>query len=221
MSNSDSRSIADVRKKFYETHELISTSYHEAGHLIYGLLHNLDIISVLVFVDKRSKRIEGELHYDPPALSEIKDPVLRNNRLHAEIGLSYAGLVAEKHYFKLISGSNKFPMFLKEGSSRDFLEAGKLFDKYKLSKPGIKRFKYKQKILKQIDIELQNNWNAITLIAHGLFKKKRFSLLELRKILTKKTKNKDFWKKKFKINDKLYGNFEPLDEKDIKSILSL
>jgi ATP-dependent Zn protease len=221
MANNSTGSIGNIRKKFHETHELISTSYHEAGHTVYGLLHFMNIGPVLVFEDKKSKRIHGFTHYDPSQLSQIQDPVLFSDRLHAEIGLSYAGLVAEKRHFKMISGSDKFPMFLKEGSSHDFAEAATLFDKYNLSEPGRKRYKYKQKLLKLVDQELQEHWDAVTLVAHGLFKKKNIELSELKVLLTRKTEDKEFWKKIFKVHDQMYSNSEPLDEKDLKSILSL
>lgn len=221
MANNSTGSIGNIRKKFHETHELISTSYHEAGHTIYGLLHFMNIGPVLVFEDKKSKRIHGFTHYDPASLSKIQDPTLFSDRLHAEICLSYAGLVAEKRHFKMISGSDKFPMFLREGSSHDFSEAADLFEKYNLSEPGRKRYNYKQKLIKLVDQELQEHWDAVTLVAHGLFKKKKIELSELKVLLTRKTENKEFWKKIFKVHDELYSNSEPLDEKEFKSILSL
>jgi ATP-dependent Zn protease len=219
MASNNAGSIGNIRKKFHNTHELISTAYHEAGHTVYGLLHNINIESVLVFADKKTKRINGFTHYHPSDLVQIQDPELLNDRLHAEICLSYAGLVSEKRYFKMISGSDKLPMFLREGSSNDLSEAAGLFEKYNLSEPGHKRYNYKQKLIKQIDLELQENWIAITVIAHALFKKKRLSFIEIKDLLIRKAGNKEFWKKQFKILDQLYGNAEPLDEKNIKSIL--
>lgn len=220
MTNS-AGSIGNIRKKFHETHELISTAYHEAGHAVYGLLHYINIGPVLVFEDRKSKRIHGFTHYDPAILSEIQDVILFNDRLYSEIGLSYSGLVAEKRHFKMMSGSDKFPMFLREGSSHDFSEAASLFEKYNLSEPGRKRYNHKQKIIKTIDRELQKHWNAVTLIAHSLFKKKKISALEIKELLIKKSHDKDFWKQKFKIHEQLYNNSESLDEKDIKSIMDL
>jgi ATP-dependent Zn protease len=214
-------SIKNIRKKFHITHELISTAYHEAGHTIYGLLHHMKINSVLVFQDKITKRIHGFTQYDPPDLSEIEDNHLFNDRLHAEICLSYSGLVAEKRYFKMISGTDKFPMFLREGSSHDFSEAAALFQKYGLCKPGRERYNYKQRLIKQIDKELYEHWDAVTLIAHKLFKRKRINFLEMKSLLIRKSENKDFWKKQFKELDKMYNNFDDLDEKDQKYILSI
>lgn len=221
MANNSAGSIGNIRKKFHKTHELISTAYHEAGHTIYGVLHCMDIGSVLVFEDKKSKRIHGFTHYDPALLSKIKDSSLFNDRLHAEICLSYAGLVAEKRHFKMISGSDKFPMFLREGSSHDFSEACALFQKYSLCKPGRERYRYKQKLIREIDQELQEYWNAVTLVAHALFKKKKVDFTELKDLLTRKSEDKEFWKKKFKTIEQMYCNSEGLDEKEQKYILSI
>ena len=221
MPNNDTGSIGNIRKKFHQTHELISTSYHEAGHTIYGLLHYMKIESVSVFTDKKSKRIEGFTYYNSPTVSSIQDPILFNDRLHAEICLSYAGLVAEKHHFKLISGSDKFPMWLREGSSNDTTSAAALFQKYGLVEPGRKRYNYKQKLIKITNQELKDHWDVVTLVAHSLVKKKKIYYSELQDLLTRKSKDKQFWKDKFRAINFIYNNPETLDENTIKSIMSL
>gem|GEM_PF-2572852 len=220
MSN-NTGSIGNIRKKFHYTYELISTAYHEAGHTIYGLLHYMNINSVLVFKDKKSKRIHGFTHYDPADLSKIQDVNLFNDRLHAEICLSYAGLVAEKRSFKLLSGTDKLPMFLREGSCHDFSEAAELFQKWSLCKPGRERYNYKQRLINQIDQQLIDHWDAVSLVAHSLFKKKKIIFSELQNLLTKKSQKKQFWKNQFKVINYMYNNNEILDEKQLKSILSL
>lgn len=214
-------SIINIRKKAYEIHELISTAYHEAGHTIYGLLNYMKIESVYVFEEKKSKRIEGFTYYNSPDLGTIKDNILLNNRLYAEIGLSYAGLVAEKHHFKMISGSEKFPLFLRDGSSHDTFSASQIIRKFDLAPPGQKRYSYKKKVIKEVRVELCEHWDAVTLIAHALFHKKKLNFLDLKSILLKKSKNKEFWKNKFKTISSFYDNVETIDEKKLKFILSL
>jgi hypothetical protein len=211
--------IADIRKKFHKTHELISTSYHEAGHTLYGLLHLMKIESVLVYEEKKSKRICGFTHYNSPDLAEIKDPELLNERVHAEICLSYAGLIAEKRYFKVISGSDKFPMFLREGSSSDINCASVLIKRFNTAPSGRKRYKYKQELIKQIGVEILTNWNDVVLIAHALFKKKKLYFHDLRTLLTQKSENKKFWKAQFALITHTYENTGLLDENYLKSIL--
>jgi hypothetical protein len=221
MTNNSAGTIGNIRKKCHETFELISTSYHEAGHTVYGLLHLIKIESVSVFENKKSKRIEGFTHYDSASLEQFSDPELFSERLHAEIGLSYSGLVAEKRHFKMVSGSDKFPMFLRDGSSNDTTSAAALFQKYNLVEAGKKRYNYKQRFIKTVDQELQEHWDAVTLVAHGLIKKKKIYFPELQEILTRKTEDKQFWKDQFKAINYFYNNAEHLDEKDIKCILSL
>jgi len=68
-------SIGEIRKKVTKTHELISTSYHEAGHVIYALLHFMLVDSVQIYEDKKLKRINGVTYYDfPIEFDTISDP---------------------------------------------------------------------------------------------------------------------------------------------------
>lgn len=221
MANNSIGSINEVRRKAYEIHELISTSYHESGHTIYGLLHCMKIESVYVYEDKKSKRIGGFTYYDSPVLDKIEDPVLLFNRVRAEIGLSYAGLAAEKNHFKATTGSNKFPLFLREGSSTDTLSASHIIKKFDLAPSGKKRYCYKKKVITEVTKELCQHWDAVTIVAHALFNKKRLNFYELKALLLRKSKNKEFWKEKFKSINSFYNNDLPIDEKKIKYILSL
>jgi hypothetical protein len=213
--------IGDIRKKVTKTHELISTAYHESGHTVYALLHHMRVQSVCIFEDKKSKRIHGFTHYDSPEISTIKDFELRNTLILNEIKLSYAGLTAEKYHFKCITGSDKFPMFLKDGSSDDTLSAAALIKKYNLAPPGRKRYNFKQKLIRETLHEQQQHWDAVTVIAHALFQHKKLNYQDLRELLTKKTRNKKFWKEQFKSISFISDNAASLDENDLKSILSL
>lgn len=221
MANNGIGTIDEIRKKSHQIHEFISTAYHEAGHTIYGLLHFMKIESVYIFEEKKSKRIEGFTHYTSPPLDSIQDPTLLDNRIYSEIGLSYSGLVAEKYYFKTASGSDKFPLFLRDGSSHDTYSASQVIRKYNLAPPGRKRYDFKKKIIREINHELQENWDAVTLVAHALFQKKKLSYSELKDLLTKKGKNKSFWKEQFKSINYLYDNAAHLGEKDFKEMLSI
>lgn len=189
-------SIGEVRKKVTKTYELINTSFHEAGHAVYALLSLMKVSSVYIFEHKIYKRVHGFTQYESHDLDEnhINFHIL----LEQEIGLSYAGLLAEKYHYKSISGSDQIPMFIKEGSYEDLLAIRKIIEKYNLAAPGKKRSAYKQKMARKTLSVLIKHWDAIELIAHGLFKHKRLSYDDLRELLTKKSKNKVFWKEQFK-----------------------
>lgn len=206
MANNGIRSISDIRKKVTKTYEFISTSYHEAGHTVYGLLHLMKIDSVNVYEDKKFKRIHGFTHYNSTALETIEDAAFLTDRAIAEIGLSYAGLVAEKHQFKLASGSDKFPLFLKDGSSEDTMSASSIIRKYNMAPPGRKRYEFKKKMIKKVGYELQDHWDAVTIIAHALFRRKQLSFFDIKELLTKKTKDKKFWKEQFKYIASMYDD---------------
>ncbi len=204
-----------------QIHELITVSYHEAGHVIYGLLHFMKIDQAFLFESKTIKgRINGLTHFDSILNpGELFDSDLIAGRVNAEVCMHYAGLVAEKHLFKMTSGSDKFPLFLKDGSEDDIYEVAQMIKKHNLALPGKKRYAYKKKLMKETLSELQNNWKAVSLVAHVLFEKKKINFLELKELLTKKSADKEFWKEQFKTINYIFDNRDTLDEKKLKSIL--
>jgi hypothetical protein len=216
-----SGSIAEIRKKVTKTHEFISTSYHEAGHTIYALLHLMRVSSVSVFENKRVKRIHGNTYYECPSdFDEVEDANLLNMLVKAEVGISYAGLIAEKSLFRSISGSKQTPTFISDGSTDDNKSAREVIKKYNLAPPGPKRTAYKQKVMREVQKELHTHWDAVMIVSHALFRHHRLSFEDLRELLTKKSRNKKFWKEQFKKISYFYDNNQNLDEKDLKSMLS-
>ena len=113
-------------------------------------------------------------------------------------------MIAEKQHFKNISGSDKFPLLLRESSSDDTSYAAGLIKQYNIVPAERKRFYYKKKLIKETLIELREHWDAVTLVSHALFKKKKLSYHELKILLTRKTKNKELWKNKFKVVDRIF-----------------
>lgn len=190
-------SIGEIRKKVTKTYELITTSYHEAGHAVFALLCEMKVSSVCIFEHKMLKRIHGFTQYESPDLDPHHS--LFDVRLQQEIGLSYAGLLAEKYHFKSISGSDQIPMFIKEGSSNDLMSVRKAIHKYNPAPAGKKRTLYKQKIARNTLNMLIEYWDAVELIAHSLFKRRKLTFQDLRQLLIKKSKNKKYWKEQFRI----------------------
>lgn len=191
-------SISNTRKKLVEDYDLIFTSIHESGHVIFGLLHNMKINQVKITQNIKNIRISGLTIYNFPTLKLIKDNELVKYLAHSEIGMNYAGIEAEKILYTKISGSINFLKIFKEGSSNDFSEANKLIKKYNIMPPGIKRYNYKILYKKQISKELELYWDDVTLISHKLFANKYLSFRSLKKLLVTKSDKKDFWEKKFK-----------------------
>lgn len=195
-------SIGEIRKKFTKVYESIATSYHESGHTVFALLSLIKINYVHVFEHKILKRMHGFTYYEYRDL-DINSSNF-NTLLQQEIGFSYAGLLAERHHFKSISGTDRVPMFIREGSSGDLSSIRKTINKYNPAPPGKKRDAYKKKIAKETLQSLVQHWDAVDLIAHALFKHKRLSYQDLQDLLTKKSRNKKFWKEQFKIINQIY-----------------
>jgi len=200
------------------THNLISTSYHEAGHTIYGLLHLAKIESVQVFPTKKDK-VDGLTHFDFLTSENLSSEDLINYAAISEICIMYAGMTAEKYHFKTISGSDKFPLFLKDGSSDDTKRAAELIKQYKLSQPGKLRYRFKKNLISKTLQELKSNWESVNCVAHGLFQKKRLYYSDLKKILSN-TENKKFWREQFKLIDRIYDNTGSIDEKFLRLTLT-
>lgn len=127
-----------LSKKIARQFELITTSFHEAGHATFTLLNKMKVPDVKIYFNNKSGRIEGNCNYEIVDFNHVEDSSLHKHLVECEIGIKYAGLSAEKYHFKIISGSNKFPLFLKDGSSSDTLSAANLIKKNNIC-PQVKK----------------------------------------------------------------------------------
>ena len=213
--------ILSFKKKVSKSYETISVSYHESGHAICALLRCIKIKIVSIKQNERFQQMEGITEYFS-YIHNIQNKELFNYYLNSEIYIYYSGLVSEKLFYKKISGSDKFPSFLKDGSSYDTKEAAKLITKYHLYSPGEQRFKYKRKVTKQIGLMLEDYWSDVELLSHFLFKKKRINYQQIKSLMIRKSINKQFWRRHFKKIDQLTSVLSyPLDSDKIKTILEL
>lgn len=185
----------EIVLKLSQEYELISTCYHEAGHTLIGLLHFMKI--PLVMVNYIGKRVAGSTHYENYS-EQIENPKIISYLLMSEIRIYSAGTIAEKIHYKDICGAEKLPRALKEGSSSDISAVAELITKNNLVEPGQKRYAFKQKVNKEIAHQLKEFWPDVKIIAHALYKSKRLYFNDLKELLIKKSKNKKFWKARFR-----------------------
>lgn len=185
-----------ILKKLSQNHELIFTSWHEAGHSICALLYYMPVI--LVTISLTENRTEGFTHYNIIEHKNISDPEILNYFIMSELYVSYSGLVTERILHKALCGIDSFPILLREGSSPDVFNASNLIKKNNLTLPGKPRHLFKKRVLKELCQLLQNNWDDVRLIAHLLYRKKKLNYDDLRALLTKKSHNKKFWKERFR-----------------------
>jgi len=205
-------------KKFARTLDNISTAYHESGHTVYCLLKLMLVESTSIYIDE-SDRVAGITYYMNPEVGEFEDNKIKEFILGSSIGTNYAGLIAERINYKNMCGENKFPLFLKDGSAADNIEASKLIRKFKMAPTKSLREIYRINLKETIQNDLEKYWDDISLIAHSLFKHKKLKFKKLKEILLTNSVNKKFWKKQFKIIDEISKNADDLDERTIGLIL--
>lgn len=207
--------ISDVRKQSFD-YELIAMAYHESGHAICALGNFLYVSSVSVMTPKNNMGYTNWYIYD---VDSIKDEELRKVLFISEVQALYAGLIAEKMYYKDICGSDEFPMHLRAGSSEDTLMASSIIRKASLAKSGRQTHLFKKQMKYDVEQFLKEHWDAVKIIAHALYRKTRLSHDELKYLLTRKTEHRDFWKDKFKKLKIVHNDKVAPPEETVKDIL--
>lgn len=222
MANRGIGNSLEVRKKLSYDHELITTCYHEAGHTISSLL-NFSIVSSVgteISKDKRSGKDLGFTNFECVLeVDVVKNKELLNKLLISEIHINYAGLAAEKIFYKDICGTDKLPMVLKHGSYMDRDRVSDIIKKYDLAPPGKKRHLYKKKLFLESQKAIENFWDDVKLVARNLFNRKKIYYSDLQQILVKKSRNKIFWKQRFKDISIIFEASKTNDEAFIIDIL--
>ena len=94
-------------------------------------------------------------------------------------------------------------MYLRDGSYYDTFMASSIMKKYNVANPGKDRYAYKKRLINYTSKNLKEHWDAVTLVARFLFNKKKITYSKLKSLLTKKSKNKEFWKDKFSTAPKM------------------
>ena len=136
-----------------------------------------------------------------------------------EVMMSFAGLEAEKLFYRDICGSNKFPRVLKMGCEADIKSASETIKRYDLAPPGKKRQAYKRQLQKELGAILTEHWSDLKLISHALYKTKRLSFDDLKKLLTKKSVRAEFWKRQFRDIGVLFDQLNDLDNAQIVAMI--
>ncbi len=186
-------SLDSFRGKVSKNYEMITAAYHEAGHALFALLKYCYVNNVKIFYD--SEYLGVTIFYS--FLKEVKDSELKVFFATSEVGVNYAGLISERILYKKISGLDKYPSFLKDGSYRDTKVAAKIVNKYNLARAGKPRALLKKRIQKQITDILQEHWGDVELLSHFLIQNKKITFDQIKKLLTKKSEHRDFWREKF------------------------
>ncbi len=215
--------VNKIIKKKSQHLDLIFISIHEAGHAILYLLNSF-IVNNIVITKSSDPTLSYSAYTTHQAYINFSDNFtdeLKNKIIIGEISSLYAGLAAEKYYFKVISGIETFPMVLQNGCYSDNATAAKLIKSYNLAPAGKKRYLLKKKIIKETEKTLQNYWEDVLLISKRLIKSKKIDKKQLKRLLTTKSLKKDFWKKLYSIIEYLDDNHQKISSDEIISLLSI
>lgn len=208
--------MTNTLKKQSFDYELIAMSYHEAGHVVSGLHNYIHVFNAKVMTPKN---LDGNTEYYLYESESIKDEELKKIVLVLELQSLYGGLIAEKMYYKDICGSSKFPMHLRIGSSYDMALASAIIRKNDLAVPGKRTVLFKKQVQNDVEQLLSEHWDAVKVIAHSLYRKKRLTFDKLKYLLTRKTDHQDFWRDRFKKIRLINNENNPPAENFVKEIM--
>lgn len=212
--------FGSVSLKLAQNYRTISVAYHEAGHVICGLLHFMQVYEVKV--NELQRGVSGITHFNVLYMDQAYDQLdtkIRDYMITSDLLMQFAGLSAEKLFFKDLSGSDNFPLVLKLGAEPDFRRAAEIIKKYNLAEAGNKRYLFKKKMFRHTTNLLKDFWADIKLVAHELYNKRKMTYDDLCQLLSKKSSNKKFWKKQFKNIDTLYSENSNIDKATAMLIL--
>lgn len=169
----------------------ISTCYHESGHIICALLSFCEVSSAEI-----KSADEAYVYYDCPDIESANNKT-KFSLIKKEIGIRYAGVLAEKIFFQNLHPLDTMPMSVKIGSSDDFKTASDIIRKYNVVKSGKDRQKFKNKIKLKIEKLLHYHWKDVALIANVLLDKKKINFNKIKTVLSTKSSKAKKWKMVF------------------------
>lgn len=205
-------------KKQSIDYSLIAAAHHESGHTILALLNLIQVSDASIKVDDADA--VGLTSFYMYKNSDVEDKELLEMLIISDLQVAYAGLSAEKFYYKDICGSSRFPLHLRIGSSEDFSSAQKLIRINKLASPGKETSVLKKKLQAEIEKMLTIYWNDVKIIAHALYQRRKLYYVDLKNLLCKKQNpNSDFWKQQFKMINYIHSDNKMPEEQEVKRIL--
>lgn len=223
MVNNGVGSPTDIRKKLTYYHELITTCYHEAGHVISALCNYMQVsdVGVDIVIDKRTQKDMGYTNYDSAIdYEKVTHDGLLEKFVISEIYILNGGLAADQLFYRNIFGIEEMPKVLFNGYGSDNKSIRALITKHNLASPGKPRYAFKKKMLNHTRQLMIPYWDDVQLVAKTLFKFKKLYWEDLKSLLTRKSKNKAFWKKQIKDIELLFEAGRKNDQKFIHSVYS-
>jgi hypothetical protein len=207
MAYVSSDKVSKIDQKLAREHEVITTCYHEAGHVLVGLFNYIQVSEVFIY---SKPRINGEAVFEimdkDDALAE--DPETFDFLVKNEIQMSYGGLAAETIHYRNTCGMEKLPSHLKMGSQNDVAYISEIVRRYDLAPAGSSRRAYKEKLFLETCDILEQNWEVLRALSHALYKRNYLDFSSIKKIVMSTTKNPVLWFKRFESISEYYETFK-------------
>lgn len=192
----------DLEIKFQNAYdfEKIATAYHEAGHIIIGLINAIHVKSATIY----DKKIGGVTTFNKFDLSQITDHNLKMSLASSYLHTFAAGPEAEVIFYKDLTGASKISKALRSGAQHDNLQINKLVALYSLKSDTQTRRNIKNIVNKNVALKLRQCWKEIKAVSHLLYSKEYLSFEHIKKAILRCTDNVDFWNGKFDSIESIY-----------------
>lgn len=194
-------------------YDLIFLAWHEASHTVVAFHNFFQVLYTYI----RVKPEDSITHWYTS--KNIEDLELKRIILLLEMQTEYAGLIGEQLLYKELTGASILPKNLKVGISDDLKLISDTIRYNNLAKSGKETKLLKKNIQNKTKKIIIEYWNDIKLIAHFLYDKRYLEYKDLKFILTRKSKNKKFWKTRLSKIDSIYGSDDHPNDDTIKSII--
>jgi ATP-dependent Zn protease len=147
--------------------ELVWTAFHEAGHVVVGLLFGIKFEGVTIIRDDET----GSLGHIYPSLN-LDVSGLKRSLIEQKIQYLFAGEMAERKARKWASGN---------GFLKDYMTAARLANGFYDDVDS--RAEFLMEMIEKARILIAENWPSVEAIQKELFIKKNLSITEIKQIL--------------------------------------
>jgi hypothetical protein len=204
--------ISSSTYKLANDYSLILACYHEAGQALMATNNYFYVNSIVV------DKFGGEVIHDRLLDYEHTiDKKLLKKVCILELQICYAGLVAEKYFYSMITGKNSIPRFLSNSSAMDLSYASGLIRKYNICSSGKKTHELKTNTQIFVDEFIHKNWLLVKLIATHLYQHKTIKGIKLKSLIINNSSKFYYWNCKFNSMNEIYNS--SVSEVDVLDII--
>lgn len=187
-------------------YNFVATAYHEAGHVILALLSCFKVDRVQIF--KKPKKIKNNniygltTYYSP--LYVTSSDFCKKVFAKSEVYVNYAGAISESILFESISGAKS--KNINKNASVDNSTAIKIIKKFNILPKDQTINNFKASESKKIKNILIAFWKDVEIISNLFIKNNNVKFADIKRVLTKRSPNKNFWSGRFRTINFIIGS---------------